>query len=128
MYEYLFVIRQVFEADFIKSITAHRTICLDIAFRLVVRQRVGGHLVGVIENSGHQGAVDIAIEKANSNLLSHTRQEHTSPVLACCKLGAPDPTTRVLVSHSGTIPKELHFNATIAIGVDFFAFGPDHNG
>src|SRR5205823_2914301 len=101
---------------------------LDDALRLVGRQFVRRHLLGVVDAAGNQGPVRITFKEIDDDLLADTWVEHDAPILAGPVFGDADPTGAVLVLLALAVPEELDLDPAILVGIDFLAFRSDDHG
>src|ERR1035441_8072188 len=81
-YKDLFGASLIFQADFVEASAAFRAHRLDGALSLLVRQRIGNRLVGVIDSARDNRPVRIAFQKIDDHLLSDARSEDGAPALS----------------------------------------------
>ncbi len=96
--------------------------------RHVRRQRVGRHLLGVVDPAGDDRLVRIAFEKIDDHFLADARDGDHAPVLARPGLRHPHPAGAVLVLLAVAVPVELDFHPAVLVGVDFVARRADDHG
>ncbi len=101
---------------------------LDAALRVVVRQIVGRHHVGVVHATDDDRLIGIAFQEADDHFLADARNVDRAPGLARPRLRDANPAGAVLVEFAVAIPVELHFHARIFVGVDLLARLADDNG
>ena len=75
----------------------------------------------VVQGTGDNGLVGVAIEVPYDNFLTDTGQYEGAPLVASPGLAYPQPTAAVLVLVAFSVPMELHFHPTVGVGVDFFS-------
>src|SRR6266851_9503656 len=95
--------------------------------RLMVRKRVCGHLVVVVDAAGDDRAVGVAFEEINNDFLADARDGDGPPVFAGPGLRDAHPTGAVLILLTEAVPEKLHFHTAVLIGINLLARGPDHD-
>src|SRR5690348_6423385 len=128
--ENLLVVFFVFEAEFVEIAggTPFGTARQESSARLIVGQFVGRHLIGVVDAAGDDRAVGIAFEKLDDDFLADARNIDGAPIFTGPRLRHANPAGTVFVVLADAIPKELHFDAAVLVGIDFLAVRADDNG
>src|ERR1039457_908928 len=126
--ENLFGAGFVFQADLVEPSAAFGAHRLDGALGLLVRQRVGNRLVGVVDASRDDRPVRIAFQKIDDDLLSDARRENSAPTFSGPELRHADPAGTVFVHVAGAIPEKLDLHPSILVYPDFFAGLTHHHG
>src|SRR5688572_1358210 len=120
---------QVLEPDLVEVVGAAALGApgLDAGLRHVRRQRVGRHLLGVVDASGDDRLVGIAFQEVDDDLLADARDGDGAPGLAGPRLRHPDPARAVLALGplAFPIPVEEHLHPAVLVGVDLVACRPD---
>src|SRR5208282_3934405 len=101
---------------------------LGAADDFLVRQAVGGHLLGIVDAARDQGAVGISFEEIDDDLLAHPGYDHSAEPLASHLLGDPDPAGALVVLLALAIPEELNLDPAILVDVDLLTRRAGHDG
>src|ERR1035438_2035768 len=118
----------ILEAEFVEapaSLAAHG---FPGALRLVVRKRVGRHLVGVVDRAGDDGPVGIAFQETDDHLLADAGDADEAPLLAGPTVSDADPAGAVFITGALAVPEELHDDASVLIRPDLLAGLTHHHG
>jgi len=120
----------VLEADLVEVVRGalFGAAALDATLGHVVRQPVRRHVVLVVHAPGDDGAVRIAVEEVDDDLLSDAGDVNGAPLLAGPHLRHPHPDRRVLVALAQSIPVELYLHPAVLVRVDLLVIGSDHQG
>ncbi len=101
---------------------------LDPALGLVVGQRVGRHVVRVVDAPGDDRSVRIPLQELDDHLLPDAGDVHRAPPRPRPDLRHPHPARAVLVALPLAIPVELHLHTPVLVGRDLLARFADHDG
>src|SRR5207237_1680685 len=105
---------------------------LDAALRLVLRQRVGGHHLGVIDTADDDRPIRVAFQEGDHDLLADAGPEEGPPALARPRLGDADPAgvgAGLLVLGVAAVPEKPHLDPAVLVGEDLLplhAVAADH--
>ncbi len=127
MHKDLLATLQIFKPQLVEAAALLRAHRLDRALGLLVGQRVGRHLFGVVDAANDDGVVRIALDEIDDHFLTNARDVHRAPVLAGPQLRNTDPAGAVLVPHPDAVPEELHLHPTVVIDPDFFTGFAHHH-
>src|SRR5205807_662475 len=103
----------VFKAELVEAAAAFGAVRFDGAFGLLIRQRVGRHLIGVVDSARDNGAVRIAFEEVDNHFLSDARNPHGAPVLSRPELRHANPAGAVLVGLTAPVPEDLDLHTAV---------------
>src|SRR5580698_3534083 len=117
----LFAALLVLKPDLIKSAATHGTVGLDPAARLVRRQFIGRHCVGVVDAPDHDGTVRIPFSEPDNHLMADARNKNRAPLLTSPHGPHTQPARTVAVILPRPIPMELHLHASVLVGEDLLA-------
>ena len=123
-----FLILGVIHGNFIVTAAARRRIGLHAADHARSGQLERRHLVGVVNPSGDDGLVRVALQEIHDHLLADARDLHRPPTLAGRWMGDAHPAGTVFIEFAVAVPVELDFNAAEFVGVDLLACGAHHDG
>src|SRR5262249_44327334 len=120
----------VLEAQLVEAvrIAARRAARPDGALRLVVRQDVWRHQVGVVNATGDERPVRVAFEEINDDFLADPRVEDHAPAAAGPVLGDAHPTGAVLVFLAQAVPGELPLPPAVLVQEDLLLGRADDDG
>ena len=120
----------VLESQFVKrcGVTLLRAARLDATLRHVAGQRIGRHVVGVVDATRDDRPIRVSFQKIDDDFLSDARDMDATPRLAGPQLGDADPAGTVFVGRAVAVPMELDFDTSILVGPDFLAGRSDDDG
>src|SRR2546427_751996 len=101
--------------------TALARSCLDARLRGVGRQRPGRHVGRVVDAARDQRVVRVAIEEVDDDFMPYAGNGDGPEPRACPVRGHADPAAGVLVHGAQAVPVELHLDAAVFVGPDFFS-------
>src|SRR5256885_969838 len=94
---------------------------LDARLRGVGRQRPGRHVGRVVDTARDQRVVRVAIEEVDDDFMPYAGNGDGPEPRACPVRGHADPAAGVLVHGAQAVPVELHLDAAVFVGPDFFS-------
>ena len=97
----------------------------DHGLGLVGGQRDRRGMGAVVDATGDERLVRVAVDAADHHLLAHARQEQAAKSCTCRSLRHPHPTRAGVVLLAQAVPVELNLDAAVLVGPDLFAAGPD---
>src|ERR1700677_3947687 len=118
----------VFQTDLIEARSAFGGIALERTSGLVVGQRVGNGLRRVVDASGDERPIRVALKKAYDHFLADAGNEDGTPQISGPTLRNPYPAGAGLVVLAKLIPLELNHDAAVLIGPDLLARFADYDG
>jgi hypothetical protein len=101
---------------------------LDPGLGLIRRQCIGQGVVTVVDATGHQRPIRIAIDKCHDHFLADAWHELHAETLAAPGQHHPDPARTGLVVFTVTVPGELQLDPAVFVGPDLFAGFADDDG
>ena len=110
--------RLVLEADLVDATAAGTGLGLDRRARLALGERIGRLERGVVEPTGHHGAIGIALHVLHHDLPVVAGQ-HQRP--GCLQLRHTHPTRRRVVELAVAVPVEVDLDPTVLVGVNRLA-------
>ena len=122
----LFGVLLVLEAQLVAGRALFRRAAAQDALGLVGRQRGRRGVFAVVDGAGHQRALRVAIQVGHHHLLADARQHQRAEAVAGHRLRHPQPGRALVVLDAVAVPRELHLDAAVLVGPDFFAAGADH--
>ena len=94
----------------------------------VFRQFIGRHGSRVVNPPGDDGAIRVAFQKGNYDLLPDAGDRHAAVLGAGPPLRHADPAGRRLVLPVPAIPEKTNLHPAVFVGVDFFPRRPRDDG
>ena len=101
--------------------TTDARVGLDPRLRFVAGQVPWRHLHRVVDTSGDDGVVRVAVQEIYDDFLPDPGDVHRAVVAARPGLAHADPAAGVFVFFAVAVPVELDLHAAIFVGVDFLA-------
>ena len=100
----------------------------DAGLRHIGGQRVGRHLLGVVNTPGDDGVVRVTFEKIHDDFLADTRDGDHAPILTGPRVRNSHPARAVFVFLTLAVPMKLHLHPAVFVCVDFIAAWADDDG
>src|SRR6266480_4446892 len=102
----------VLEPDFVEVLGSALLAApaLKPALSLILGQPVGRNLVGVVNPTGDDRTIGIALEKLNNDLLPDARNVDSAPLFPCPILRDANPAGGVFIRFVVAVPMKMHFH------------------
>src|SRR5262249_52745206 len=81
MNKYLLEALSVLKPKFVESAAARGRMCFDRRFRFLIWKRVRRHCQRIVDRTGNNGAVGIALKEMYNDLHPDPRNEHAAPMI-----------------------------------------------
>ena len=94
---------------------------------LVGRQFPRRHLSGVIDPSGNERTIRVAVFVIDNDFLADARDVDAAEVAPRPGTGYPDPAGVAAIPFAVTIPVEMHLDPAVFVGMDFFSGRTDND-
>src|ERR1051326_3309109 len=114
--------------DFVVSTAALRAVGFVTGDHGSGRQPERRRLHGIVDPSGDDGTVRIALEKIDNHFLPDARDMQAAPTFARPWIADANPAGAVLVVLPLAVPEELHLHAAVLIGVNLLTRRPPPPG
>ena len=111
----------VFDAEFVVAAATRAAQGLEQAAGLVRGQLVGHHMLGVVEATGDQGLVGVALQEGHQHFHAYPRDGHAAVGIAGPVGGHTQPAAGGVIADAVAVPVELHFHPPVLVAVDLFA-------
>src|SRR5262249_9472758 len=115
------------EGQAVVAAAAGRAVRLHTADHLVAGQLARRHLLGVVDAADDEGAVRVALQEIEDDLLADPRDLDEAPALARPGGADANPAGAVLVLPPLAVPVDLHLDPAILVGVNPLARRPNHH-
>ena len=94
----------------------------------VVGEAPRGHLVGVVDATGDDRVVRVAVDVFDDDFLSNPGRVDDAKVRSRPWVADAYPAARLFVILAVTIPRKLDLHASVRVGVDFLTGRADDDG